>query len=150
MAPSARFPYAPPVRTLRPYPPPGEYPPPVTLPGIVDGVAIADERPIAPALQPQPGAPSNVNLNPVPSARTLRPYPPPVPSTLYPPPVPSACALCLCPLPVYALRLCPPPEPSACALRQYYARTLLPYFTPQNRHNQLELKQVCQLKLKQV
>ena len=44
MAPSARFPYAPPVRTLRPYPPPGEYPPPVTLPGRVDGVAPADKR----------------------------------------------------------------------------------------------------------
>ena len=29
--------------------------------------------PIAPALQPQPGAPSNVNLNPVASARTLHP-----------------------------------------------------------------------------
>ena len=44
MAPSARFPYAPPVRTLRPYPPPGEYPPPVTLPGGVDRVAPADKR----------------------------------------------------------------------------------------------------------
>ena len=168
MAPSARFPYAPPVRTLRPYPPPGEYPPPVTLPGGVDRVAPADKRqcvccnesmvggsshacmncdavlhgadmcskqwmpkdghyfcsqaciqvyngredalaervplrsrptsaevvpvaaPIAPALQPQPGAPSNVNLNPVPSARTLRPYSPPVASTrtLHPCPLP--------------------------------------------------------------
>ena len=50
--------------------------------------------PIAPALQLQPGAPSNGNLNPVPSARTLRPYPLPVPSALthrpYSPPVPSA------------------------------------------------------------
>ena len=77
----------------------------------------------------------SVNLNPVPSARTLHRYPPPC--TLHP--VPST----------RALRLCPPPVPSACALREYYARTLLPYFTPQVRHNQLKLKQVCQLKLKQ-
>ena len=71
----------------------------------------------------------------------------------YPPPVPSTRALCLCPLPVPSAGIRPTPVPSARALclcpPPVLRPTLLPYFTPQVRHNQLELKQVCQLKLKQ-